>query len=116
MTVSSRVPDTLYQLAEYHRICNESDDIYDVTDYEDIYELMAACDVLITDYSSTSFEAGAAGIPVFLYMEDLHEYIDQCGGLCFRLNGSHCFVTDQTITPGISAELLFQVAEKFETK
>lgn len=99
------------QLAEYHKICNESDDIYDVTNYEDIYELMAACDVLITDYSSTSFEAGAAGIPVFLYMEDLHEYIDQRGGLCFRLNGSHCFVTDQTITPGISAELPFQVAE-----
>lgn len=102
------------QLAEMHAKENAAEGIYDVTDYEDIYELMAACDALITDYSTTSFEAGAAGIPVFLYMDDLQEYIEQRGGLCFSLNDSNRFVTDQTITPSIDAELPFPVAENNE--
>lgn len=99
------------QLAENHDTENLHEGIYDVTEYEDIYELLAASDALITDYSTTSFEAGAAGIPVFLYMDDLSEYVKQRGGLCFRLNSSHRFVTDQGVTPGIKTELPFPVAE-----
>lgn len=99
------------QLAEFHNTEQSDKGIYDLTEYEDIYELLAACDALITDYSTTSFEAGAAGIPVFLYMDDLNNYIEQRGGLCFKLNDSRRFITDKDIAPDIYAELPFMVAE-----
>lgn len=42
--------------------------------YPDFQELLVACDVLLTDYSSTMFEFSFELKPVFLYMADLKEY------------------------------------------
>lgn len=50
------------------------ENIYELTSYPDMYELMAAADVIITDYSSIMFEAGFAGIKVILYAPDIEEY------------------------------------------
>lgn len=54
-------------------VCTE--EIYNVTAYPDMYELMAAADMFITDYSSSMFEAALVKKPVFLYTADLEEYI-----------------------------------------
>lgn len=59
--------------------CERSDKIIDVSQAPDISELIAACDVLITDYSSCAFDALFAHIPVFLYAEDVQEYIQDRG-------------------------------------
>ena len=56
---------------------NFDDTVLNATYYPDMQELLAVSDVLITDYSSTMFDFGVTGRPVFLYCEDLIEY---CSG------------------------------------
>lgn len=48
--------------------------ILNATIYRDVYELMAAGDVLITDYSNLMFEFSFMRKPVFLYAKDINEY------------------------------------------
>lgn len=48
--------------------------IVDVTHYSDMQELLASCDVLITDYSSSMFEAAIVHKPCFIYAPDSDKY------------------------------------------
>lgn len=48
--------------------------VINATDYDDMYELLATGDILITDYSSTMFEFSLMYKPVFLYAPDIEEY------------------------------------------
>lgn len=48
--------------------------IQDVTNYPYMQELLAAADVLISDYSSCVFDYAETGRPCFLYAPDLEEY------------------------------------------
>lgn len=48
--------------------------VIDVSEYGDIYELLAMCDILITDYSSISFDFANSRKPVFLYATDMEAY------------------------------------------
>ncbi len=54
-------------------------DLIDVSQADDISEIMAACDLIITDYSSCAFDALFADIPVLLYADDVEEYIANRG-------------------------------------
>ena len=56
----------------------------DVSQADDISELLAACDLLITDYSSCAFDALFAKIPVLLYADDIKEYIDNRGTFMWK--------------------------------
>ncbi len=51
----------------------------DATDYPDIMDLLAAADVLITDYSSCMWDFSLMYRPVFLYHKDISEYEDDRG-------------------------------------
>lgn len=51
--------------------------IKNATKYDDMYELLAASDILITDYSSTMFEFSLVNKPVILYAPDLESYIEE---------------------------------------
>lgn len=55
----------------------ESDkpNIIDATDYDDMQELLSACDVLITDFSSSMFDMCIMRKMCFLYASDFSEYI-----------------------------------------
>ena len=74
-------------LVKLHPRINNSDEllgkyknyITDVTNYSDIQELICACDMLITDYSSTEMEAMIADKPVVIYANDVKDYIDERG-------------------------------------
>lgn len=57
----------------------------DVSQYPDMNELIAASDVFLTDYSSAAFEASLIDMPVFLYVDDLDEYIQGRGTLMFDI-------------------------------
>lgn len=46
------------------------------SNYPDMDELMAASDVMISDFSGVMYDMGIAGKPVFLYAEDCDEYIE----------------------------------------
>ncbi len=48
--------------------------VTDCSKHADMYELMEMADLLITDYSSTMFEAGFANIPVILFATDIEKY------------------------------------------
>lgn len=48
--------------------------LVDVTDYPDIQELLAAADVVLTDYSSAIFDFVLTGKPGFLLVEDCEDY------------------------------------------
>lgn len=50
------------------------DGVSDFSLYPDMYELMLVTNLLITDYSSTMFEAAFAGISVILFANDINEY------------------------------------------
>lgn len=52
----------------------QTDGVLDFSLYPDMYELMQVTDLLITDYSSTMFEAAFSGIPVILFATDISEY------------------------------------------
>lgn len=60
-------------------------DVLDFTKYDDIQELLAITDVLISDYSSLMFDFGLTKRPCFLYIPDLEEYINQDRKLYFDI-------------------------------
>lgn len=51
-----------------------SETVINATDYPDLYELIPAADVVISDYSSLMFDAGLIHKPVFLYATDIADY------------------------------------------
>lgn len=58
----------------------------DVSQADDMNELAAASDVLITDYSSSVFDVINMYMPVFLYADDLDEYTEERGRLMWDLH------------------------------
>lgn len=53
--------------------------------YPDMQELLAACDLLITDYSSSMFDMAVAGKKCALYVPDLEDYTARERGLYFDI-------------------------------
>lgn len=53
---------------------NIPNNVYSVTEYNDMQELVAGCNCLITDYSSTVMEAGVAGKIGLIFATDFEEY------------------------------------------
>lgn len=69
--------DTNHTLAEKN--------VYDVTDYPDMQELLAISDMELTDYSSSIYEFALTGKPGFILASDLKEY-QQERGMFFDLH------------------------------
>lgn len=61
-------------------------DVIDVTTYQDMQELLLVCNTLITDYSSSAFEAALVYKPVFLLCSDYNEYIQKERDLFFDIH------------------------------
>lgn len=70
-------------LIKYHPFCKErphipeiyKDVIIDLSDEDELNDLLFVSDVLITDYSSVIFEASLLNIPMLFYAFDLFDYI-----------------------------------------
>ena len=60
-------------------LIKDSENILDATKYADIQELICACNILLTDYSSTMFEAMIAKKPVIIYAKDIENYNEERG-------------------------------------
>ena len=52
----------------------EGQDVLDVSAYPDMQELLAAADVVISDYSSLMFDFALSGKPCFQFATDIEEY------------------------------------------
>lgn len=56
-----------------------SDFFYDVSEYRDINDLMLLSDIMITDYSSVSFEFALLNKPMLFFVPDLQDYVSTRG-------------------------------------
>ena len=65
---------------------SEGSFVIDASKADDMSEVLGACDILLTDYSAMSFDAAYMHLPVFLYVPDLREYIEERGGLMWELD------------------------------
>lgn len=74
---------------------NSSRNMIDVSQADDMNELLAASDVLITDYSSSAFDAINMYMPVFIYADDLEQYVRERGQLMWDM-GSLPFNVSKT--------------------
>lgn len=82
-----------------------NDFIVNGNDYPDMYELMQASDVLITDYSNTMFEFSMMNRPVFLYTRDVKNYTSQ-RGLYFTID-------ELPFSSAVNEYILFKNIETF---
>lgn len=84
----------------------------DVSQADDMCEVLAGVDVLITDYSSAAMDAGFANIPVFLYADDIEQYVENRGGLfwTFPEKGPGPITSNRAMTPDINATLPYPLA------
>ena len=58
--------------------------VLNASEYDDMQELLAASEILITDYSSSMFDMLIAGKYCFIYAPDFKEYIQKERGLYFK--------------------------------
>lgn len=56
-----------------------SDFFFDVSDYRDINDLMLLSDIMITDYSSVTFEFSLLNKPMLFFTPDLQDYVGTRG-------------------------------------
>lgn len=79
----------------------------------DMYEILAAVDMVITDFSSVAFEAVFAGLPVFMYATDINEYMNARGGQQWIFNDdTTCSVfNNREMMPDMNLRLPFAIAK-----
>ncbi len=67
------------------KLIDYNENIINASNYPDMQELLIGCDILVTDYSSSMFDAIILDKPVFLYTNDLEEYVSKERGFNFEL-------------------------------
>lgn len=71
---------------ENMKLKKKAANMIDVSQADDMSEVMAAADVFITDYSSSAFDAINIHMPVFLYADDLQDYMGERGHLMWDMH------------------------------
>ncbi len=59
--------------------------LLEMSQYPDVYDILAAGSAIITDYSSLVFDGAYAGMPGFLFADDIEQWENDRGGLLFDL-------------------------------
>lgn len=90
------------------------DGAYDATFYPDMQELVASCDMLITDYSSCMFDMAVRKMPCVLYVPDMEKYLSSERGFYFDIEDLPfpCALTNSEL----SERILNTEAEKYTAK
>lgn len=57
--------------------------VIDASSHPDVNDVLLAADLLVTDYSSTMFDAAVAGVPMAFFVPDLADYRDRERGFTF---------------------------------
>lgn len=92
------------------------DRLIDESQADDMYEILAAMDAYITDYSSACFEAGFAHIPVFIYADDIQKYAKDRGDLMWNLatDPRHDVKNNKKFTPKLDVQFPFPISSDNE--
>lgn len=64
-----------------------SEECIDVSQYDDFEEVLAAADILITDYSGCAYDFSFSGKPIFLYQSDYEEFFGKERNFYFGIEG-----------------------------
>jgi CDP-glycerol glycerophosphotransferase (TagB/SpsB family) len=87
--------------------------VIDVSWADDLYEILAAMDAFVTDYSSAAMDASYAHIPVFIYADDIEKYMNERGSMLWNMStDSKMPVTNnKEMTPKIDVVLPYSIAQ-----
>lgn len=87
--------------------------LIDVSHADDMYEILAAMDVFITDYSSAAMDASYTHMPVFIYADDIKRYLEDRGSMLWNLSteSERSVTNNKSMTPGIDAVLPYPIAQ-----
>lgn len=66
-------------------VSTDQPNLIDVTDYDDMQELLSAADILITDFSSSMFDFAIMKKTCFLYASDYEAYVEKERDLYFDI-------------------------------
>lgn len=62
-------------IAHYsYELTKDNQNVIDVSDYDDVYEILSVCDAMISDYSSIMFDFMVRNKPIFIYATDIEIY------------------------------------------
>ncbi len=73
-------------VAEHSKDLELGQDVIDVSMYDDVQELVAVSEIMISDYSSVMFESAFIKRPVFLFTTDFQEYIKKEYDLLIKIS------------------------------
>ena len=92
------------------------DRLLDESQADDLYEILAGMDAFVTDYSSACFEAGFAHMPVFIYADDIQQYVKDRGSLMwnFATDSLDHVTANREIFPDMDMVFPFPIAEDNE--
>ena len=82
--VMLRLHPQLAAIYETMPVDKKPENAIDVSQADDTSELIAASDILITDYSSCAFDAMYGKIPVFIYADDIEDYKKKRGQFMWK--------------------------------
>ncbi len=87
--------------------------LIDVSQEDDMYEILAAMDAFITDYSSAAMDASYAHMPVFIYADDIEKYISDRGSMLWNMStdSSKQVTNNKIMTPNIDTVLPYPIAQ-----
>lgn len=104
------------QLAAYREEYKDEklqEHLIDASKEDDMYEILAAMDAFVTDYSSAAMDASYTHMPVFIYADDIEKYINDRGSLAWNLStdSQKSVTNNKEATPGIDAILPYLIAQ-----
>lgn len=87
--------------------------LLDASGEDDMYEILAAVDAFVTDYSSAAMDASYMHIPVFIYADDIEKYVADRGSMLWNLSGDSGkpVTNNKDMTPDIDTILPYPVAQ-----
>lgn len=87
--------------------------LIDVSQEDDMYEILAAMDAFITDYSSAAMDASYTHMPVFIYADDIEKYIKDRGSMLWDLSTEfgQAVRNNKKMTPDMDIELPYSTAQ-----
>lgn len=105
-------PQIASSIPKYDDNSNLSGRVIDASQADDMYEILAAMDVYITDYSSAAMDAGFCHMPVFIFADDIDKYLESRGSMLwnFSTDADEPVKNNQMMTPNIDTVLPYPVA------
>lgn len=108
-----RVHPQLATSVEEYKHSELGDHLIDESQADDMYEILAAMDAYITDYSSAAMDAGYAHMPVFIYADDIQKYIKDRGSMLWDMSTDSKTIVknNRKMTPNIDVELPYSISQ-----